>query len=192
MLRLTTLLGLLFVAGLSQAADNGVYLGAGVVQSQYGLSNPGDAEPFDDEDAGYKLILGFRPLDSFGVELNYADHGEATVPSGIVCIQLINAPCPDETGLEAKTLSAFAVGYLDFPVLDLFAKVGGTAWEFKGSSTPAFPAFSIDEDGTEFAWGAGAQAHFGSLGLRLEYEQLNIIEDEKLGTISLSFIYTFL
>lgn len=192
MLRPTILLGLFLVAGLAEAADNGVYLGAGVVQSQYGLSNPGDAEPFDDEDAGYKLILGFRPLDSFGVELNYADHGEATVPSGIVCIQLINAPCPDETGLEAKTLSAFAVGYLDFPVLDLFAKVGGTAWEFKGSSTPAFPAFSIDEDGTEFAWGAGAQAHFGSLGVRLEFEQLNIIEDEKLGTISLSFIYTFL
>lgn len=192
MLRITALCGLLLIPGLSQAADNGVYLGAGIAQSQYGLSNPGDLEPFDDEDAGYKLILGFRPLDSFGVELNYADHGEATVPSGIVCIQLINAPCPDETGLEAKTLSAFAVGYLDFPLLDLFAKVGGTAWEFKGSSTPAFPAFSIDEDGTEFAWGAGAQAHFGSLGVRLEYEQLNIIEDEKLGTVSLSFIYTFL
>jgi hypothetical protein len=183
---------MILAAPLAIAADNGVYLGAGVVQSQYGLSNPDDLEPFDDEDAGYKIIAGFRPLDSFGIELNYADHGEATVPSGIVCIQLINAPCPDDTALEAKTLSAFAVGYLDFPVIDLFAKVGGTAWEFKGSSTPAFPAFSIDEDGTEFAWGAGVQAHFGSLGLRLEYEQLNIIEDEKLGTISLSFLYTFL
>lgn len=192
MLRITALVGLCLSAGLSQAADNGVYAGAGILQSQYGLSNPGDLEPFDDEDSGYKLILGFRPFDSFGVELNYADHGEATVPSGIVCIQLINAPCPDETGLEAKTLSAFAVGYLDFPLIDLFAKVGATAWEFKGRSTPAFPAFSIDEDGTEFAWGAGVQAHFGSLGLRLEYERLNIIEDEKLGTVSLSFIYTFL
>ncbi|MGQ0430535.1 MAG: outer membrane beta-barrel protein, partial [Gammaproteobacteria bacterium] len=173
-------------------ADNGVYLGAGALQSEYGLENPAAAQPFDDSDNGYKLILGFRPLDSFGVELNYADHGDATVPSGIVCIALINAPCPDETGLEAKTLSAFAVGYLDFPVLDLFAKVGATAWEFKGQTTPAFPAFSISEDGTEFAWGAGIQAHFGSLGARLEYEQLNIIEDEKLGAISLSFIYTFL
>ncbi|HEY7752204.1 MAG TPA: porin family protein [Steroidobacteraceae bacterium] len=192
MLRIIALAGLLLVSPLTLAADNGVYLGAGMVQSQYGLSNPGDLEPFDDEDSGYKIIAGFRPLDSFGLELDYADHGNATVPSGIVCIQLINAPCPDDTDLEAKTLSAFAVGFLDFPAVDLFAKVGATAWEFKGSSTPAFPAFSIDEDGTEFAWGAGAQAHFGSLGLRLEYEQLNIIEDEKLGTISLSFIYTFL
>lgn len=192
MLRIAMLVGMILAAPLAMAADNGVYLGAGMLQSQYGLSNPGDLEPFDDEDTGYKIIAGFRPLDSFGVELNYADHGEATVPSGIVCIQLINAPCPDDTDLEAKTLSAFAVGYLDFPVIDLFAKAGVTAWEFKGNSTPAFPAFSIDEDGTEFAWGAGVQAHFGSLGLRLEYERLNIIEDEKLGTVSLSFIYTFL
>ena len=179
-------------SALAGAADNGIYLGAGVTQSEYGLENPTAAQPFDDEDTGFKLIAGWRPLDKFGVEMNYVDHGSATVPSGIACVQLIGAPCPDETGLEAKTLSAFAVGYLDFPLLDLFAKVGGTAWEFKGRSTPAFPAFSIDEDGTEFAWGAGVQARFGSFGARLEYERFNIIEDEKLGTISLSFTYTFL
>lgn len=167
----------LAIAPLAQAADNGIYIGAGYVQSDYGLDDP-DLAGFDDEDSGFKAIVGWRVIDNFGVEVNYIDHGDALIP-------------PD-TRLGAETISGFAVGYLDFPVLDLFAKVGGTAWEFKGSSTPAFPAFSIDEDGTEFAWGAGAQAHFGSLGVRLEYEQLNIIEDEKLGTISLSFIYTFL
>ena len=40
-------------------------------------------------------------------------------------------------------------------------------------------------------WGAGVQAHFGSLGARLEYESVKVL-DEDLGTISLSFIYTFL
>lgn len=192
MSRIAVLLGLLLAAPLSQAADNGFYLGGGILQSEYGLNNPDDAQPFDDEDAGYKAIAGFRLLDSFGVELNYADHGNATIPSGVACIQVVGVPCPDETDLEAKTLSAFAVGYLDFPVLDLFAKAGVSAWEFKARSTPAFPAFSFDEDDVEFSWGAGAQAHFGSLALRLEYEQLNIVEDEKLGTISLSFLYTFL
>lgn len=192
MLRFLTLSGLCLVAGLAQAADNGFYLGAGALQTEYGLDNPGNAQPFDDSDQGYKAIAGFRILDSFGVELNYADHGNATVPSGIACIALFNTPCPDDTALEAKTISAYAVGFLHFPVIDLFAKAGGTAWQFKGQSTPAFPSFAFDEDGTEFAWGAGAQAHFGSLAVRLEYEQLNIIEDEKLGSISLSFLYTFL
>lgn len=192
MLRMMASIGLVLAASLAQAADNGIYVGAGVVQSDYGLENPGNLGPFDDEDSGYKAILGFRPLDSFGVELNYADHGNATVPSGIVCAQFITVPCPFESGLEAKTLSAFAVGYLAFPVIDLFAKAGATSWDFDVNSLPVNSGFAVSESGTEFAWGAGAQAHFGSLAVRLEYEQLNIIDDEKLGSVSLSFIYTFL
>ena len=192
MLRIATLLGLCCVASLAQAADNGVYLGAGIVQSEYGLANPADAQPFDDESAGYKIIAGWRPLDSFGVELNYIDHGDATVPTGAACIQLVGVPCPDRTDLRAKTASAFAVGYLDFPLIDLFAKAGFSAWQFDGNSTPAFSGFRIDEDGTDFTWGAGIQARFGSIGARLEYERFSIIKDEDLGTISLSLTYTFL
>ncbi|MEX1994800.1 MAG: outer membrane beta-barrel protein [Steroidobacteraceae bacterium] len=192
MLRGTLLvLGCCFSA-IAAAADNGIYLGAGVSRSEYGLENPADAQPFDDKDDGFKVLVGFRPLDSFGIEANYIDHGDATVPSGIVCIQLVGVPCPDTTQLNAKTVSAFAVGYLDFPLIDLFAKVGATAWQFEGGSTAAFPAFSIDEDDVEFAWGTGIQARFGSFGARLEYERFSIIEDEELGTISLSLTYTFL
>jgi opacity protein-like surface antigen len=177
---------------VAAAADNGIYLGAGIAQSDYGLSNPLDAEPFDDKDNGFKLIAGWRPLDNFGIEANYIDHGDATVPSGIVCIQLVGAPCPATTNLKAETLSAFAVGYADFPLVDLFAKAGLTSWKFEGNAPTALTDFSFDENDVGFAWGAGVQARFGSLGARLEYEQFNIIEDEKLGTISLSFTYTFL
>jgi len=192
MLRITTLIGLCCVASFAQAADNGVYIGAGVAQSDYGLDNPGSAQPFDDETSGYKIIVGLRPLDSFGIEANYVDHGDATVPTGIVCIQLIGVPCPDRTNLTAKTASAFAVGYLDLPLVDLFVKAGLNAWQFDGHSTPAFSGFRINESGTEFAWGAGVQAHFGSISARLEYERFKIIEDEELGTISLSVTWTFL
>jgi hypothetical protein len=192
MLRLTTLSGLFLAAGLAQAADNGIYLGAGVTQSDYGLANPQDFSPFDDENNGYKLIAGFRPLDSFGVEANYIDHGKATVPAGIVCTQFITVPCPVTSGIEAKTVGVFAVGYIDLPLVDLFAKAGVSSWDFKVRETPGNTGFSAGDDGTEFAWGAGVQARFGSLGARLEYERFNIIRDEKLGTISLSFTYTFL
>ncbi len=193
MLRCLTLIGLCFVAGLSQAADNGIYVGAGVVQSEYGLANPGAALPFDDQSNGYKLIFGWRPLDSFGVEASYIDHGDATVPSGIVCIQFITVPCPASTNLTAETLSAFAVGYLDLPLVDLFVKAGVNSWKFDGHSTGGFvPDFRINEKGTDLAWGAGVQLRFGSLGARLEYEQFNIVQDEGLDTISLSLTYTFL
>ena len=193
MLRRLTLASLLLaIAPLSQAADNGIYLGAGYAQSEYGLDNPLNADEFDDSDSGFKAIAGWRPLDNFGVEMNYIDHGDATVPAGVACIALFNTPCPDTTKLNATTLSAFAVGYIDFPVIDLFAKAGATSWQFDASSTPAFPDFNVDENDVDFAWGLGIQARFGSLGARLEYENFSIIEDEELGTVSLSFTYTFL
>lgn len=193
MLRIVTLIGICCTASLAQAADNGIYLGAGVTQSDYGLANPGGALPFDDETNGYKLIVGWRPLDKFGIEGSYVDHGDATVPSGIVCIQLITVPCPASTRLAAKTVSAFAVGYLDLPLVDLFVKAGLNAWQFDGHSIDGFvPLLRINESGTEFAWGAGVQARLGSIGARLEYERFNFIQNEGLNTISLSLTYTFL
>ena len=163
---------LLAVAPLAQAADNGIYIGAGYAQSEYGLDDPGDVD-FDDEDGGYKLIVGWRPIDNFGVEVNYIDHGEATI---------------GDARLGAETISGFAVGYLALPVVDLFAKAGATAWQVDARSN----GLSVDDDDLDFAWGVGIQARIWSLGARLEYEQFPIVDDEKLDTISLSFTYTFL
>jgi len=189
MLRHITLTALLLgLAPLSQAADNGIYIGAGYVQSEYGLDNPLNAEPFDDSDGGFKVIAGFRPLDSFGVELNYIDHGDVTIPPS-ACGPVVGIPCNTEFRGGAETISGFAVGFLDFPLIDLFAKVGAASWQFDGSGGLGT---RIDESDVDFAWGAGVQAHFGSLGARLEYERFKIVEDEDLGAISLSFVYTFL
>jgi opacity protein-like surface antigen len=173
MLRTLPIAALLAVlAPLAQAADNGFYLGAGYVQSDYGLQDVG-REGFDDEDSGFKAIVGWRPLDNFGVEVNYIDHGEAFLP-------------PD-TRVGAETLSGFAVGYIAFPVVDLFAKAGATSWQVDGNAG----LDNIKEDDFDFAWGVGIQARIWSLGARLEYEQFPIVDDEKLDTISLSFTYTF-
>jgi hypothetical protein len=165
-------LTLLALAPLAQAADNGIYLGAGYVQSEYGFDDPGDVD-FDDEDGGYKAIVGWRPIDNFGVEVNYIDHGDATV---------------GDARIGAETISGFAVGYVALPVVDLFAKAGATSWKVDARSD----GLSFDEDDLDFAWGVGIQARIWSIGARLEYEQFPIVDDEKLDTISLSFTYTFL
>jgi hypothetical protein len=165
-------LALLALAPLAQAADNGIYLGAGYVQSEYGFDDPGDVD-FDDEDGGYKAIVGWRPIDNFGVEVNYIDHGDATV---------------GDARIGAETISGFAVGYVALPVVDLFAKAGATSWKVDARSD----GLSFDEDDLDFAWGVGIQARIWSIGARLEYEQFPIVDDEKLDTISLSFTYTFL
>jgi OOP family OmpA-OmpF porin len=164
---------LMLLAPLAQAADNGIYIGAGYAQSDYGLQDP-DLAGFDDEDSGFKVLAGWRVIDNFGVEVNYIDHGDALVP-------------PD-TRLGAETISGFAVGYIAFPAIDLFAKAGATSWQVDAVTGGT----DLDEDDLDFAWGVGIQARIWSLGARLEYEQFPIVGDEKLDTISLSFTYTFL
>jgi hypothetical protein len=132
----------------AHAADNGVYLGIGVGHSEFNTT-------FDSSDTGYKAIAGVRLLDSFSIEANYADHGDAT------------------------TTSAFALGFLDFPLLDLFAKAGMAQVKSIGTET-------------QFAWGAGVQVHFGSLGARTEYEEFKLPGSQKLRMVSASLVYTFL
>jgi opacity protein-like surface antigen len=174
------------VAGSAAAADNGFYLGAGAAHSDFDVENA-----LDSKATGFKLIAGLRLLDSFGVEANYTDHGKAVLPSGVACVALVGTNCPDRTNVDAKTTAAYAVGFLDFPVLDLFGKAGFSITDTK-LRTPNVPSFNDKDSSTNFAWGVGAQAHFLSLAVRAEYEQHKLIGDEKLGTVSLSFIYTFL
>jgi hypothetical protein len=173
------------VTGAACAADNGVYFGVGAERSDFGFEGA-----LDDTDKGLKLIGGVRLLDSFGVELNYADHGKATVPSGIACATLVGQNCPDTSRVSAKTISAFAVGFLDFPLVDLFAKAGLARMDGR-LVTPNMPTFSFKDDDTDLAWGVGAQAHFASLGVRVELEQFKLF-GEQLRGISASFVYTFL
>jgi opacity protein-like surface antigen len=185
MLRRTLMLATCCLGGVANAADNGFYFGAGAGRSDFDVRNA-----LDNKDTGFKAIAGLRLLDSFGVELNYADHGSASLPSGIACVALVGVNCPSTTYVDATTTSAFAVGFLDFPLLDLFAKAGVSL--ARGEvRTPGLPSFGFSETDTNFAWGAGAQAHFGSLGARAEYERFKLL-DQDLGVISVSLLYTFL
>ena len=192
MIRRTALALVVMIPGLAAAADNGVYLGAGLTHSDFGLDNPAGFSPFDDKDTGYKLFAGWRPLDSFGVEASYADHGDITVPNGIVCIALIGAPCPDQARIQAKSASLFAVGYVNLPLVDLFAKAGLSHWQADGFSLGTLaPTFRFDDSGNDFAWGIGAQVRFGSLAARAEYERFKVLADQDIGMVSLSVSWTF-
>jgi hypothetical protein len=64
----------LALAGTANAADNGFYLGVGVGQSNVDIDSA--TVHVDGDDTGFKAIAGFRPLDSFGVEVNYVDFGK--------------------------------------------------------------------------------------------------------------------
>ena len=173
------------VAASAHAADNGFYLGAGVGRSDFNISTA-----LENTDTGMKLLAGTRLLDSFGVEINYADLGKASVPAGGICTALAGAACPGTSSVTAKTTAAYAVGFIDFPVLDLFAKAGLAHARGKLTS-PGTPTFRHSEKDTDVALGLGVQAHFASLGGRVEMEQFKLY-GEKLRVISASFVYTIL
>lgn len=186
MIRPLALLTLCLASGVATAADNGFYLGGGIGRSDFNLE-----APLDGKDTTWKAIAGIRLLDSFGVEMNYTDFGKATVPTGIACVALVGANCPSNASVEGHALSAFAVGFLDFPVVDLFGKVGVARGAAK-LRVPGFPAFAASDSSTDLSWGAGVQAHFLSLAVRAEYERYKIFGSTDVSLGSLSFIYTFL
>jgi hypothetical protein len=52
--------------------------------------------------------------------------------------------------------------------------------------------FAFSNQGTEFAWGLGAQAHIGNIGGRLEYEDFNIPNTNGAKVFTLAFILNLL
>src|SRR5262245_32874919 len=88
----------LVTPGVALSADNGLYIGAATsnVSSDYDV--PGSFFPPDD-DRGFKLIGGFRPLDSLAIEANYADFGTTREPVAIFCI---TTPCPTQSAIDAQ------------------------------------------------------------------------------------------
>lgn len=156
----------------AQAADNGFYVGAGIGQSNVQVdSDTLNGIGFDGKDTAWKVLVGIRPLDWLAVEASYVDFGK-----------------PDDHGvkIDADGLSAFGVGFLPVGPVDLFAKAGLINYDAKTNVS------DLDQDGTEFAYGAGVQFRLLSLSIRGEYEKFDVKHADDVNLVSISVTYTFL
>jgi opacity protein-like surface antigen len=168
----------------AQAADSGIYIGAGVSQSKldnvgndFGTGNLND---FKLDSTSWKLIGGFRPIDNFAVELNYIDLGNDSKTVGTSRFEV-----------DGSAYAAYALGILPIGPVDLFAKGGVVRWESKASFN-APVGFRFDDKGTEFGYGVGVQARLGSLAGRLEYEQFDVDHSDGVELLTLGVTWTFL
>jgi len=171
----TLLLGLSLQAA---AADNGIYFGASLGQANVEVENitvGSTIGDFKGDDTSWKLIAGIRPLDWFGVEASYVNFGE---PEDRIGGQKVKA--------DGDGISAFAVGFLAVGPIDLFAKGGLISWDSKLARS------GFDEDGTDFAYGVGAQFRLLGLSVRAEYEIFDAEDVEDLNMLSIGVTYTFL
>ena len=119
--------------GAAEGVGDGGRLGVGVGSSKFDVD-----EALDDSDLGMKAIAGVRLLDSFALEASYIDFGKAT---------------SDVSNVKATALGAFALGFVHFPLLDLFAKAGLAKVD---AELGASGSEDTSDKDTDFAWGFGA------------------------------------
>jgi opacity protein-like surface antigen len=170
------LMVLLGFGSTAMAADNGIYVGGSLGQANVEIDEIGDIPiDIDGDDTGFKVIAGIRPLDWLGIEANYVNFGEV-----------------EDNGFEidADGISAFAVGFLAVGPVDLFAKGGLISWD-SSISREGFTGERSD-DGTDFAYGVGAQFRVWSLAVRAEYELFDVDDADELNMISVGLTFTFL
>ncbi len=167
------LTALLALSATATAADNGFYLGGSIGQANVKIDS--GLTRIDGDDTAYKFIAGFRPLDWLAVETSYVNFGKAEERT---------------QRSESDGISAFAVGFLAVGPVDLFAKGGlinsDTSVVLKGGGKV------FKQDGTDLAYGVGAQFRLLSLSLRAEYERFDLDQVDDLNMFSIGVTYTFL
>lgn len=184
------LLGLVLALGAAVAhADNGFfYLGAGISRDKVSDITNSGVSFSDINHTSWKALAGFRPISPLAVEVDYMDLGSQT--NSFFGGAGVNHS-------DAKAFAGYAVGFLPIPVpyLDVYGKAGLARWKLDGTaSSAATPGnfFAFSDQGTEFAWGVGTQAHIGNIGGRLEYESFNIPNTNGAKVITLAVILNLL
>ena len=157
----------------------GVYAGAGLMRANV---NNLEGTGFDVHNTSFKALAGAR-LSLLGGEVDYYHLGSES--GGFGNLGGVDA--------HARAFAAYAVGYLPIPLpfIDIFGKLGLDRWQLSGNS-PSPSSFRFSDSGTQLAWGVGAQAHFGHLMGRLEYEHLNMGHSDGARVVSLDLIFNIL
>jgi OOP family OmpA-OmpF porin len=170
-------------------ADNGFYLGGALSRSSIETESDFFGFSFEDEDTAYKIIGGFRPLDAFAIEANYVDFGNIVFDDRDIVTDGIRSE------YEAQAIDAFAVGFIGLvPLVEVFGKVGLVYWDADAVLEGGIGGVELrdSDSGTDLAYGAGVQAHLGSLAARLEYENFEVSDTSKADLWSLGITWTFL
>jgi opacity protein-like surface antigen len=177
-----------------------VYVGAGIGASKLSgrLSTVLRDFHVDGHDTGWTLFVGVRPSKLFGAELSFTDFGSIhdNHPSGAYGPGLVTAD------LKSEAFGGYVVGYLPLssPYWDVFGKIGAASLKLTEKTTgnyigaglcpinvppmvcnPGTTVVSTDHRETDFAYGIGAQYHFGSLAARAEFQAIDTNQLLSLG-----------
>ncbi|MFK8030264.1 MAG: beta strand repeat-containing protein [Gammaproteobacteria bacterium] len=219
----TVMLGLALVASPLALADNHSgaskdgywYAGAGFGSSD-GQADVGSIERgiedagvtamsfnIDDTDSGFKVFGGYQATEHFAVEVGFVDLGEADVDLQLGDVALDELPLISRA--VSGNLSLLGSGVFGSVVVKqsigetfgVFARLGLVSWEvdtaIAGSTNMGTLNVRETESGTDFTFGLGAEAWFGSerkFGLRGEWERYELGQQDA-EFLSLGVLYRF-
>ena len=162
---------------LSSTHAGGLYVGGGIGNAgvEDSAGNPGGAA-FDESDAAFKAFAGYRfdllPIVSLSAEAGYRDLGKPNTAGREYRI----------SGFDYAALAGVGLG----PV-ELFARVGGMQYDLEKNTVGVKREF----DGTAPVYGVGARFSLFGLGVRAEYEKIDIDELDNADMYSVSAFYEF-
>jgi hypothetical protein len=168
----------LFAPAESRASG---YLGGSVGQAGVELTDPAiPTVTFDEEDFAWKAFVGYEwdfSVLSLGVEAGYVDLG---APSGDLAGSIVE--------VDADGFSGFGTLGFNLGPLGVFAKYGLISWD---------ASLSIDgldtgsDDGSDPAYGVGAEFGLGPVEVRAEYEVFDIEDTDDISMISVGVVFRF-
>jgi hypothetical protein len=169
---LASLFAALCFSWLPANADTGFYVGGGIGQS----SLEDDPSNFDEQDTAWKAFVGFKldfiPIVKAAVEAGYRDLGN---------------PAAAGSSLEVRGYDYAALVGVGLGPIDLFGRVGQMKYDFTPSGAPTL----AEADGTANVLGVGLAFSLAGIGVRAEYEQIDIDELDNASMISLSAVFGF-
>jgi opacity protein-like surface antigen len=166
------------VAPLAEAAD--FYVGAGVGSSSAELPSEQGRVNFDD--TGYKAFVGYRVLRYLSVEASYTDFGNPSESVGT-----------DSFEADVRIAALWAVGILSVsPRLDLYARLGYSAWDTEVTAVSDGTPASADNDGNDIGWGFGVAYNLSRRwSLTLDWENYELDRADEVTFTSVSGRFRF-
>ena len=166
---------------LSSMGDSGVYIGGGVGMAELkdSTGNPGGVD-FKEQDTAWKGFVGYNfdfiPLVKFAAEVGYRDLGSPdTTVAGVPVSYKAN-------GIDYAVLAGLGLG----PV-DLMARLGGMNYKLEKN----VGGIHNDYDGNAPVYGIGLWFTLAGIGIRAEYEKIDIKELDDAQMVSVSVFYKF-
>ena len=175
---LVVVVSALIILSFSTLSAQGLYIGAGIGNTFYGVDNlTQQVKSIDKNATGYKIFAGLSTPTIFGLEGGYRNFGTIDATELNVSIE------SKTTGWDVYGMAHFEV----LLILDLFAKAGMIFWKTENKVLEQ----TLGDSGSGFAWGLGAGVGLGPIGVRLEWENFNINDQVTVSMATLGATWGF-